>query len=82
MENDINVEEEIRLAIDPSVFPNSGKISPAERFKMKFINNLKIKINSKLINTQLLVYHKKTNFVKSKKFVTGWGFGFVLSPLK
>jgi hypothetical protein len=55
MEHDTIVEEEIRLAPNPSDFPNLGKLRPADRFKMKLISEIKIKANSKLFKIRPLV---------------------------
>jgi hypothetical protein len=59
MENDTNVEEEIRLGSDPSVFPLKGKLRPAEKFKINLVNETNIKADSKLFKTRQLVHNKK-----------------------
>jgi hypothetical protein len=43
LENDSNDVDEVSLGSDPSVFPNLGKLRPADRYKAKLLNNIDIK---------------------------------------
>jgi hypothetical protein len=66
MENDTYVEDEIRLAFNPSVFPNLGKLRPADKFKMKLVSEIKIKTDWKLNKNRRFVYLKKPTLEISK----------------